>query len=154
MNAPRLQVPPSSHIVNCIILMYVRNNAWTRDRWLTILIFLFRKVSIIDWLSDFNDISTHQRLFYAKKFKNPFLYSPVNWGCRTHRLHHCRGVKPHPSGCPVYDIKQFDGEAPVMPEFGGMWSTPTLPPHTTLLWLGEVAPERILSMGQIKLFDI
>ena len=37
--------------------------------------------------------------------------SPVSWGCRIHRLHHCRGVRPYPNECSEYDIKQSDGEA-------------------------------------------
>ena len=28
--------------------------------------------------------------------------------------------------CPAYDIKQSDGEVPVMLELWGMWSTPSL----------------------------
>ena len=41
--------------------------------------------------------------------------SPVGWGCRIHRLHHCRGLRPPPiDECPGYDTKQSDGEAPVM----------------------------------------
>ena len=53
-----------------------------------------------------------------------------------------------------YDIKQFDGEAPVMLELWGMQSTPSLPSLPGPLWSGVVAPERIISMGQIELFDI
>ena len=37
--------------------------------------------------------------------------SSVGWGCRIHRLHHCRGVRPPPSPhneCPGYNIKQSD----------------------------------------------
>ena len=43
--------------------------------------------------------------------------SPVGWGCRIHQLHLCSGVRhPHLNECPGHDIKQTDGEAPVMPE--------------------------------------
>ena len=38
-----------------------------------------------------------------------------------------------------------------MLEFWEMWSTPSLPSLPDPLWLGVVAPERVLSMG---LFDI
>ena len=41
------------------------------------------------------------------------LYSPVDWGSRIHRLHLCRGARP-PHECPIYDIKQSVGEAPIM----------------------------------------
>ena len=47
-----------------------------------------------------------------------------------------------------YDTKQSDHETPVMLELCGMQSTPSL------LWPGVVAPDMILSMGQIELFDI
>ena len=51
---------------------------------------------------------------------------------------------------PVYDTKQYDGEAPVMLELWGMQSTPSLPS----LWPRVVAPDRVLSMSKIELFDI
>ena len=61
-----------------------------------------------------------------------------------------RGKTP-PNECPGYDTKQSDGEASVMLMLWGMWSTPLLP-----LLLGPfrprmVAPDRVLSMGKIKL---
>ena len=43
-------------------------------------------------------------------------------------------------------LKQSDGEVPVMLELWGMWSTPSLPS----LWTGVVAPDWVLSMGQIE----
>ena len=56
--------------------------------------------------------------------------------------------------CPKYDTKQSDGQASVMLELWGKQRTPSL----TLL-LGPLRPrvvvsDRILSMGQIQLFDI
>ena len=62
----------------------------------------------------------------------------------------CRGVKP-PNEFSGYDTKQSNGEVPVMLELWGMRSTPSLPSLAGRLWLGVVAPERVLSMGQIKL---
>ena len=51
----------------------------------------------------------------------------------------------------VYDTKQSDGEVPIMLELWGMRSIPSLSlvpgPH----WTGVVAPDRVLSMGQIEL---
>ena len=41
-----------------------------------------------------------------------------------------------------------------MLELWGIWSTPSLPLLTGPLRPGVVAPDRILSMGQIELFDI
>ena len=49
---------------------------------------------------------------------------------------------PH-NGCPDYDIKQSDGEVPVMLELWGM-RIPSLPGP---LWPGVVAPDRALFMG-------
>ena len=68
-----------------------------------------------------------------------------------------------PNECPDTNTKQSDGEAPVMLELWGMRSTSLLPSLSGPLWPGEVAPDRILSMGQrelnsilmlIKLFEI
>ncbi len=39
-----------------------------------------------------------------------------------------------PNECPGYDTKQSDGEAPVMLELWGMWSTPLLLSLQGLLW--------------------
>ena len=60
---------------------------------------------------------------------------------------------PTHSECLGYDIKQSDGEAPIL-ELWGMLSTPSLPLHPGLLWLEALAPDRVLSIRQIELFDI
>ena len=52
--------------------------------------------------------------------------------------------------CPGYDTKQSDGEAPVILELLRIWSTPLLPSLQGLLWPGLVAPDKVLSMGQIE----
>ena len=65
---------------------------------------------------------------------------PVGWGCRIHWLHFCSGVwPPHPNECPRYDTRQADGEVPVRPSLPGPF------------WPEVVAPDRVLSMGQIEL---
>ena len=56
--------------------------------------------------------------------------------------------KTPPYECPGYDIKQSDGEAPAL-EVWGMWSTLSLPLLPGPLWPKVVAPDRVLSMGQI-----
>ncbi len=53
--------------------------------------------------------------------------------------------------CPGYDIKQSDGEVPVMLELWEMWSTPSLSSFPGPIWYGVVAPDRVLSMSQIEL---
>ena len=53
-----------------------------------------------------------------------------------------------------YDIRQSDGEAPVVLEVWWMQSTPLLPSLPDPHWPRVVAPDRVLSMSQIELFDI
>ena len=76
---------------------------------------------------------------------------PVSWGCRIHRLHHCRGVRPPPNECLRYNTKQSDGEVPVMLELRGMQSTPSLPLLPGPLWSGVIALDWVQSMEQIEL---
>ena len=47
-----------------------------------------------------------------------------------------------------------DGETPVLLELWGIWSTPSLTSLLGSLWPVVVAPDRVLSMGEIELFDI
>ena len=56
--------------------------------------------------------------------------------------------------CHRYGIKQSDGKALVRLELWGIWSTPSLPMLPGPLWPGVVASDRVLSVGQIELFDI
>ena len=49
-----------------------------------------------------------------------------------------------------YDIKNSDGEVPVMQEFRGMRNTTLLPLLPGPLWPAVVAPDRALSKGQIE----
>ena len=60
---------------------------------------------------------------------------------------------PSHNNYPRYDIKPSDSEALVMLELWGMWITPSLPLLPNPLWPGEVAPEKVLSIDQIELFD-
>ena len=81
--------------------------------------------------------------------------STVSWDCRIHWLHFYRGVRPllHQE-CAGYDIKQSDGEFPVMQKLWGMHNSPTLPSLPGPLWPRVVAPDSVLSMGQREKFDI
>ena len=56
---------------------------------------------------------------------------------------------PSTNKCSEYDIKQSNDEAPAM-AIWGFWSTLSLPLLPGPLWPAVVAPDRILSMGQIK----
>ena len=80
-----------------------------------------------------------------------FVVSPVGWGCWICQLHLCWRVSLLSKECPVYDTKQSDGEVQVMLGLWVMWSTPSLPLLPDPLWSGVLAPDRVLSMGQIKL---
>ena len=67
-------------------------------------------------------------------------------------MHLCREVRlPTPNECPGYDTKQSNGEVSAMLELWGMRFTPSLPSLPGPLWPGEVAPDKILSLGQIEL---
>ena len=62
--------------------------------------------------------------------------------------------KDSPNECPGYGTKQSDGEATVMLELWGMQSTPSLPSLPGPLWPRVITPNRVLSIGQIELFNI
>ena len=53
-----------------------------------------------------------------------------------------------------YDIKLSDYENPLMLEFWGMWSNPSLLNLVDPLWPGVVAHDRVLYMVQIEQFEI
>ena len=59
-----------------------------------------------------------------------------------------------PNESPGYDTKQSDGEVPIMLELWGMQSISSLSSLPGPLTPGQVAPDRVLPMGQIELFDI
>ena len=59
-----------------------------------------------------------------------------------------------PNECPGKAAKQSDNEARIMQTLWEMQNTPSLSPLPGPLWLGVVALNRVLSMGQIELFHI
>ena len=63
-------------------------------------------------------------------------------------------AKPPTNECPAYYMKQSYSETPGILEPRGMQIIPLLPSFPGPLWLGVIAPDRVLSMGQIELFDI
>ena len=50
-----------------------------------------------------------------------------------------------------YDTQQSDNEDPVMHDLWGMQSTPSWPSLSGPLWPWMVAPDSILSMGEMEL---
>ena len=79
------------------------------------------------------------------------MYCPVGCGRRIHRQLLCRGIRPPHIRVPRYKTKQSDAEAPVMLELWVMRSTHSLPSLPDPLYPGLVAPDRVLSTGQIEL---
>ena len=77
-----------------------------------------------------------------------FHFAQSAGGCRMHRLHLCRGVRPPVQRVSWYGTKQ---SVPVMLELCGMWNTISLPSFPGLVRAGVVAPDRVQSMGQIEL---
>ena len=117
---------------------------------------IFIEYDYIVLYSDFGNINYYDIRIHNdwRLIQGPlFIYSLVGWGCRIQRLYLCRGVKLATKECPVYDIKLSDGKAPAL-EIWEMWSTPSLLLFPGPLWPGIVAPDRVLSMSQIKQFDI
>ena len=87
-------------------------------------------------------------------FTNPST-GPVGRGCKIHRLYLCRRVRlPASNECPGYNTKQSDAEAQVVLKLWKMRNTSLLPLIPGPFWPVVVAPDGILSMGQIELFDI
>ena len=87
----------------------------------------------------------------ASIFFNHFqlLVCPVGWGYRIHWLQLCVGVRPPPPPPPtsVLDMTLFDAEASVMLKLWEKQSTPILTSLLGPLGPGEVAPDRVLSIG-------
>ena len=72
--------------------------------------------------------------------------SPVGWGGSIHRLNLCRRVRLS-KRVSWYDTKSYGGAT-------AMWNTPLLPLLPGQLWPGVVAPDRVLSLGQIGLNSV
>ena len=75
----------------------------------------------------------------------------VGWGCRIHRLHRCRGVRPFPTRVLDMTLNNLMLRFQLCGRFGGIKSTPSLPSLPGPLRPGVVAPHRALYMGQIEL---
>ena len=88
------------------------------------------------------------------RIASPIIYSgPFGWGFRIYRLHCCREVRP-PDEYPGYGTIKSDGETSVMQELWKIWEYPSLQLLPGPLWLGVVAPERVLIRGQTELRGI
>ena len=95
-------------------------------------------------------------LFYSVSFRNfslyslsitvkmrtivRIVYSPIGWGCRIHRLHLYRMVRPHHQQVSrIWHLSNLMVRLQVMPELWQVQSTPSLPSLPGSLWLREVS---------------
>ena len=92
----------------------------------------------------------HHKLLLIRRM-NKKSNCPVGWGCRIHQLLLCREVRLPTNTCPGYNTKKSDGKVPVMLKLWGMLSTSSLPSLLGPLWARVVAPDKVLSIGQIEL---
>ena len=74
----------------------------------------------------------------------------VDWSCRIHRLHLCRGVRPPPTSVQDMTLNNLIVRFQWCWGFGE-WQYPLFPLLFGPLWPGMVAPDRTLFMSQIKL---
>ena len=78
-------------------------------------------------------------------------FKQVNTSYFIFHLAYAEGKDPPLNECPAYDTKQSDGAAQIMLELWGMRSIPSLLSIPGSLSLGVVAPDKVLSKGQIEL---
>ena len=95
----------------------------------------------------------HEKNKHTNLFMHIFSHPsncPVGWGCKIHRLHPYRGVRP--TIC-VLDLtlNNLMVRFQVMLKFWGMRRTPSLLSLPGPLWPRMIAPDRSLCMGQIEL---
>ena len=81
------------------------------------------------------------------KLRSQFSLCPVGWGCTIHRIILYRRVRTPTNKCSRHDIKQSADEVPLILDFWGMRSNPSLPSLAGPLKLGAVVPDRVLFMG-------
>ena len=82
-----------------------------------------------------------------RKFSSKPSCGPVGCGCRIHWLNFLYRAKTPAKSVLIYDTKQSDGQASVMVELWGMWSTPLLPSLPSSHKPGVVALDKVLCMG-------
>ena len=82
--------------------------------------------------------------------ENSTFISQVGWDCKIHRLHLYRVITPPHNESPKYDTQR---RLMVRLQLWGIGSTSSLPLLPGSLLTEVVVPDRVLSMGQIELFD-
>ena len=119
---------PQQNLVECSFHLAVLDQTYIATSWLPDEILNFINSSFFFfffffWIARNRTVLTYKLCTFAKLnylkyncFHIDIVYCPVDWGCRIHQLHLCRGVILPPNECPGYDTKQSDGEVPVMLE--------------------------------------
>ena len=79
------------------------------------------------------------------------LRSPVGWVCEIHRLHLCIEVRLLPNKFLDRTLNHLmSNHLMARLQIWGIWNTPSLPLLPRSLWPGVVAPDRVISQGQIE----
>ena len=101
--------------------------------------------------------SNPRRVFALMLFQNAYIH-PVQsaWPVEYTDCLYAEGNEaPTPiNECPRYNTKKSNGKVQVILEFWGLQSTLSMPSFPVTLWLGVIAPDRVLFMDQRKLFDV
>ena len=96
------------------------------------------KARVLPYIYTYTETHTHTYIYIYTYTKYIYIYIPIGWGCRIHQLLLCKGVRlPHKWVSWIAIDIYISGA--------------TMPGP---LWPGVVAPDRVLSMGQIEVFDI
>ena len=122
-------------LVSGVFIIY--NISWTDRIWAQM--FCFNFVIFKELIDYFFNCPKFETLF-DKQTKTSDLKNLVSWGYRIHQLHLCRWVRLPQQVSWIW--------------LWGMQSTPSLSLLPDPLWPRVVRPDRVLSMGQIKLFDL
>ena len=141
---PKLHIIYCSYSINLHLYLYVDLTLWAK--------------CLYEYWIYSNDQSAPNSLTHFISFHFFFDYGLSRFfaqfaGAVEYTIGNCEGVRHHPRPTSVLDManKQSDGEVPVILELLGMQSTPSLLSLLGQLRPEVVAPDSILSKGQIEL---
>ena len=125
--------------------------------YLSIYLYIYQSILLASWLASKENILIYLSIdqgFLSVSLSANYFHSPVDWGCKIHRLCLNKGVGSPPNECLGYDTKLH------LMERIQSWSfresgvpLPLLPLLPGLLCPGVVVPVMVLSMGLIELFN-
>ena len=116
--------------------------------------FEFSIFPLLDWLPHLLFTNSYGgRKDGIMPFSRAFAWSqlPIQLRLKNTLIASLQRGKTLPTSVLSYDTKQSDGEVPILRELWGMQHTSSLQLLPGPLWSGVVAPDRILSLGQIEL---